>query len=414
MKLLTVDTVEEARVKLLERVKTRPRKTEIVHLDEAGAGGGILGRVLAEDISAPCDIPGFRRSTVDGYAVFAADTAAAGEAIPVFLRQAGSVAMGKAADFSIRPGECACVPTGGMLPGGADAAVMVEYTENLGGNIAVYEAAAPGAGTAEAGEDIREGEPLLRAGKRIRPQEAGALAAAGITEVPVFVPLKLAVISSGDELVPAEQNPAPGQIRDINTRLLNALALKRGYSVVSARVIPDDRKRLEAAVKEALRSSDVVVVSGGSSQGEKDMTAAVINEAAKPGVFTHGLALKPGKPTILGWDAESRTLLAGLPGHPAAAMMVFELLLGWLNDTLFGVAPPFPVPARISRNLPGAPGRTVCQPVILRFEGGSYLAEPVFGKSGMITTLTRADGYVLIDLNKEGLQKDEAVAVHLF
>ena len=160
-------------------------------------------------------------------------------------------------------------------------------------------------------------------------------------------------------------------------------------------------------------SSDIVVISGGSSQGEKDLTAEIINRVAKPGVFTHGLALKPGKPTILGWDEGSHTLLSGLPGHPVAAMVVFELLLGWLHDRLFSLRPPFPIPARISSNLPGSPGRTVCQPVILQFINDAYLAEPVFGKSGMITTLTRADGYILIDMNKEGLKKDEFVMVHL-
>jgi molybdopterin molybdotransferase len=158
---------------------------------------------------------------------------------------------------------------------------------------------------------------------------------------------------------------------------------------------------------------DAILVSGGSSQGEKDITAEVIGRAAKPGVFTHGLAIKPGKPTILGWDDESKTLLAGLPGHPVSAMMVFEIIFGWLSDKLFGKSPPFPIPARISCKVPGSPGKTVCQPVILHLEEGGFFAEPVFGKSGMITTLTGADGYIIIDLNKEGLKKDELVLVDL-
>jgi molybdopterin molybdotransferase len=166
-------------------------------------------------------------------------------------------------------------------------------------------------------------------------------------------------------------------------------------------------------VREAIASSDVVVISGGSSQGERDFTADVINRAAKPGVFTRGLALKPGKPTILGWDEESRTLFAGLPGHPVAAMIVFELILGWFHDRVFNRSSPFAIPAKISGNVPGSPGRAVCQHVKLHFEDGIYFAEPVFGKSGMITTLTRSDGYVIIDLNKEGLKKGEPVMVHL-
>jgi molybdopterin molybdotransferase len=179
-------------------------------------------------------------------------------------------------------------------------------------------------------------------------------------------------------------------------------------------VLPDDEERLESALRENLASSDVAIISGGSSQGEKDLSAAIIDRVAKPGVFTHGLAIKPGKPTILGWDEESKTMLAGLPGHPVSAMIVFELLFGRLLDELFGKTPSFPLPARVSCNVPGSPGRTLCQPVILHSEVDSYSAEPVFGKSGMITTLTRADGYIIIDQNKEGLKKAEPVLVHLF
>jgi molybdopterin molybdotransferase len=427
VKLLTVDTIGEAREKLLARLASRPLKTETLDLDEPDKGSGpdAANRVLAEDVYASDDIPGFRRSTVDGYALLAADTAGAGEAIPVFLKLAGSVCMGKPADFSIRSGECAYVPTGAMLPAGADAVVMVEYTEAApglqaapcrggGGNIAVYEALAPGAGTAEAGEDLRKGDLLLRKGTLLRPQEEGALAAAGVRRIKVFSRLRLSLISTGDELVPPDKQPRSGEIRDINTHALKALAAKRGYCVVSSRVIPDSEDLLDAALTDAMAASDVVVISGGSSQGEKDLSAAAIDRVASPGVFTHGLAIKPGKPTILGWDEERKILLAGLPGHPVSAMMVFELLLAWLTNELFGKPAPLPVPARLSCNLPGSPGKTVCQPVILHPVEGGYLAEPVFGKSGMITTLTRADGYIMIDLNKEGLKQGEAVLVHLF
>jgi len=408
MNLLSVDTIDQAREKILSCVKNRQLTSETISLEKAP------GRILAVDIFAEEDIPAFDRATVDGYAVHSADTAGAGEAIPVFLKRVGEVPMGESARFSIRNGECAYVPTGGMLPAGADAVAMIEYCENSGVGIAVYEAAASGAGVALAGEDIRKGELLLRRGTLIRPQETGALSAAGITSFPVFVPLRLSIISTGDELVPPEEIPASGKIRDINSNALKALGLKRGYDVVSGEIVRDDKALLAAAIRKAMATSDAVVISGGSSKGEMDSTASAINRAAKPGVFCHGLALKPGKPTILGWDEESQTLLAGLPGHPVAAMVVFELLFGWLNDKLFDRPPPFAVPAKISCNVPGSPGRAVCQPVILHLEGDSYTAEPVFGKSGMITTLTRADGYVMIELNKEGLKKGESVMVHLF
>ena len=407
MKLFTVDTVEEARNKIINRIKSWPLKTESIPLYEA------CGRILAEDVYAFCDIPPFRRSTVDGYAVVAADTAGAGESIPVFLKQTGSVLMGKPAGISLCSGECVYVPTGGMLPDGADAVVMAEYGEPAGGNIAVYEAVAPGMGLAEAGEDLRKGNLLLKQGTLIRPQETGALAAAGITSLVVHAPLDLGLISTGDELVKPEQEPLPGEIRDVNTYALKALAFNRGYRVVSSQVLPDNERQLETALTESMALCDVVVISGGSSQGEKDLTAAVINRTAKPGVFTHGLAMKPGRPTILGWDEESKTLFAGLPGHPVSAMMVFELVLGWLSARNASPAA-FPIPAKVTCNVPGSPGRTVCQPVMLHSEGGSYSAEPVFGKSGMIVTLTRAYGYIIIDMNKEGLQKNEPVLVYPF
>jgi len=420
MKLLKVDTIDEAREKILTFVKIWPLKTETIPLAETP------GRILADDILSPCDIPSFRRSTVDGYALIAADTAAAGDTIPVFLKQAGSVSMGKPAAFSIKTGECAYVPTGGMLPGGADAVVMVEhceavnYRENAqhceqtGNIITVYEAVAVGEGTAEAGEDFQKGKLLLKRGTVISAREIGALCAAGIMNVSVFSFIDISIFSSGDELVAPDTEPEPGQIRDVNTNALTVLAEKNGYHVVSARMLPDDSVKLESAVREAMRLSDVVVISGGSSQGEKDLTAQIIDRVTKPGVFTHGLAVKPGKPTIIGWDDESKTLLVGLPGHPVSAMVIFDVILSWLTEKLFNRKTAFPIPAIVSCNVPSSPGRTVFQPVVLSLNDGVYFAEPVFGKAAMVTTLTRADGYIIIDMNREGLKKNEQVFVHLF
>jgi len=408
VKLLTVDTIEQAREKIINHVKSWQLKTETACLNNA------VNRILAEDLFAVCDIPSFRRSTVDGYAVIASETAGAGESAPFYFKLKGSVLMGKEAGFSVCSGECAYVPTGGMLPAGADAVVMAEYTEDAGEGIAVYEPAASGSGTAEQGEDFKKGNLLLRRGTCIRPQEIGALSAAGITSVNVFAPIAISIISTGDELAAPEQEPAPGQVRDINTNLLKALAVKHGYSVLSAQVFPDDELQLENAVREAMLTSAIVIISGGSSQGKKDLTADIINKTAKPGIFTHGLAVKPGKPAILGWDEAGKTLLAGLPGHPVSAMMIFELLFGWLNAKN-KIQKDFPVPARVSCNVPGAPGKLTLLPVVLMpDEACSYYAEPVFGKAGMISTLTQADGYIIIEMNREGLKKGETVMVHLF
>jgi molybdopterin molybdotransferase len=415
MKLLNVDTIEGAREKLL--AYTRDWRLKTLTLDALAAGGHILAR----DIIVDRDIPAFRRSMVDGYALVAADTAAAGEAIPVFLNIAGRVEMGKPADFSIGRGECAYVPTGGMIPGGADAVVMIEYAESAGKDrVAVYEASAAGSHIAEAGEDMRRGETLLRRGARIRPQETGALAAAGIREVQVYAPLRLALFSAGNELVPPARDGAkegdipPGKVRDINSWTLRELAIQSGFELAGQELLPDDEALLEAALKKALAAADVIVLSGGSSQGEQDLTLRVFSNIARPGIFVQGLAMKPGKPAILAYNAETETILAGLPGHPVSAMMVFESLISWFVRALTFQKDPFPVPARISRDLAASPGRALYQPVVLRLEGSSYTAEPVFGKSGMISTLTRADAYIIIDKNKEGLKKNEEVMAFLF
>ena len=409
MKLLTVDTIDEARKKILDTARVWKISPDRINIEDAA------DRILAEDIYSPCDIPGFDRATVDGYAVIASDTSGAGESIPVFLSLVGTVIMGKEAEFSLQPGQCASVPTGGMIPRGADAMVMLEYSEAFDTrSIAVYEAVAPGMGMVHCGEDVKHGGLLLARGTRLRAQELGVLAAAGITQVTVCGPFPITIISTGDELVPPGKEPGLGQVRDINTIALCSLARRSGYRVVKNMVLPDDEALLEKTARKAMTESAVVVVSGGSSQGEKDATAAVFERIAKPGVFTHGLALKPGKPTILAWDSETQTLLAGLPGHPVSAMMVFRLLLGWICYTLTGQRTGFPVQARVSCNLAASPGKTTCQPVALRSDGNRFIAEPVFGKSGMISTLTRADGYIIVDMNTEGLAKDEPVLVHLF
>lgn len=262
---------------------------------------------------------------------------------------------------------------------------------------------------------MKAGEAVLKRGRKIRPQEAGALAALGITGVQVYEPFCISIISTGDELVSPQEAPSPGQVRDINTYGLHALALKLNFRIQHETVLRDDRTLLKNTVKSFMPDSDIVVVSGGSSQGKKDVTASVIEEIASEGVFTHGLALKPGKPTITGYDEPSGTLLLGLPGHPAAAMMVFEILAGWLWRELTGEKEAFGITAVMSTNLPSAPGRQTCQLVKLKKEeDGQNVAVPVLGSSGLITILTKADGYVITGEHAEGLKKGEQVTVYLF
>lgn len=411
MKLLKVDTLQEAREKLLKAVSEKPLDTERVRFASS------LGRVLAADITAVESIPPFRRSTVDGYAVKAADTQGVTESIPVFLDVIETVEMGAAPQKIISSGQAVYVPTGGMLPEGADAMVIIEYCEKFDeSSIAVYDPVSPGRNVVAVGEDIAAGNVFLPKGRRIRPQEVGVMSSAGVFEAEVFKPWRISIISTGDELVSTEETPKPGQIRDINTYSISSASEKYGFEIVGTAVLKDDEALLEKVVRDAMDKSDVVVVSGGSSQGEKDHTADVMDRLSEPGVFTHGIALKPGKPTILGYDERSETVMVGLPGHPAAALMVFELLVGWLYRRITCQKEPAAVPAVLTENVAAAGGKATCLLVELAEdeETGRYRAVPIYGKSGLMTTLTRADGYVMIDTDHEGLSGGRMVKVVLF
>jgi molybdopterin molybdotransferase len=409
LKLLVVDTLETARTKMMKAMGNWTVESERVKISEA------MGRILSEDVLSRYPVPLFRRSSVDGYAVRAKDTQGATESLPAFLEVVEEVLMGQEAKSVIISGQCAYVPTGGMIPEGADAMVMVEYCESFDeDNIAVYDAVSPGRNMVGIGEDMLENTILFSRGVVVRAQEIGAMAAAGIRDVSVYKPMRLTVISTGDEVVDANTLPELGQIYDINTYALVALAEKHGFRVVHSVVLRDEEELLKETVQEAMKFSDMVVVSGGSSQGKKDVTAKVIDELGTPGVFTHGLALKPGKPTIGGYDEESSTILIGLPGHPVAAMMVFELICVWILEELTGKKKRKMIHATMETNVASAPGKATSQLVELIEGEEGYLARPIFGKSGLITTLTRADGYTIIDMNKEGLKLGEVVKVQLF
>ena len=408
MRFLQVDTISGARERLLQEVGDNFLKMETVKLSEA------YGKCLAEDIYADENIPDFRRATVDGYAVKASDTQGAGESVPVFLSVVDEISIGKPALREIKNGECAYVPTGGMIPDGADAMVMVEYTELFDKrDAAVYSSVSAGNGVVQIGEDAKKGELLLSRGTVLHSAQTGVLASLGKHTVKVYAPWHITIISTGDELAEVGEEKGRCQVYDINTHALYALAKEQGMTVDKAFSVKDEDEKIEQALKDALLCSDIVVISGGSSQGKKDMTADIIDKIAEPGVWTHGLALKPGKPTIVGMDKPSGTLLIGLPGHPVAAIMVFQLLLVWLQKNLRGEKETPGVPAVLSSNIPGAAGRAVCQTVKLEKEENGYRAIPVFGKSGLMHTLTQADGYVLVEADKEGIRKGETVYVQL-
>ena len=409
MKLLTVDTVSEARKKLMERCSGLTPVTEEVSLTEAA------GRILAFDIFSKENIPPYRRSIMDGYAVRSSDVGAAGDMIPTMLRVSGEVLLGMdPSGLTVEPGCCVYVPTGGYVPEGADAVVMVEYCEPFGDNmLAVSKAGAPGENVVQVGEDIAEGELLLPKGRKLRPQDIGVLAAAGISSVPVIVPWRVTVISTGDELVGPDETPGPGQIRDINSYTIASRSAAEGFSVVRMLSLKDDDRAIEDALEAAKADSDLVVMSGGSSQGKKDMSAELIGKAADSGVLTHGIAAKPGKPTITAYDSASNTLFIGLPGHPAAALMVYEQVLIWLWHEFSGHDGGLKIRAKVTANIPAAPGRMTFQLVRL-MDGDEPEAVPVFARSGMISPMSSSDGYFVMSENTEGIRPGDTVTVHLW
>ena len=406
----TLLTPQEAKERFARAYAPRPRGMEHVPLAEA------YGRVLAQDAAAREDLPPFDRSTVDGFAVRADDVARAGPDGPAVLRLAGEVQMGETAPVGAGAGEAVRIPTGGMLPPGADAVVMLEDVDERDGRIAVRRPARPGDNVIRRAEDVRRGEVALRPGTRLRPQDVGLLAAVGITDVPVFVRPRVAIIATGDEIVPADRTPEGGQVRDVNTYTLAALVRQEGGVPRVAGIVEDVYDVLLRALRDARREADLVLVSGGSSVGEKDAVARAIGELGRPGVIVHGVSIKPGKPTILA--LVDGTPVIGLPGHPVSGMVIFDV---FVRDVLSGLtgrsdARPFGrgVRARLARPIPSGGVREDHIRVSLEQRDGGLAAVPVLGKSGIITTMTRADGVVVVPIGQRMLDAGTDVDVQLF
>jgi molybdopterin molybdotransferase len=437
-----------------------------------------LGRVLAADLTASHDLPSFPRSTVDGYAVVARDTHGASASLPAYLDVVGEVPMGQAAAVALDEGQCAIVHTGGMIPADADAVVMVEHTQQVSApnqstnqpiyqsttfspnTIEVYRPAAAGQNVIQVGEDVRQGEAVLPAGHRVRPQDIGGLLALGIVEVEVAARPRVAILSQGDEVVPPDQEPGPGQVRDINSHTLAALARQAGAEAVTCPIVPDRLDALQGAAAQALAQADVLVMSAGSSVSVRDMTAEVIEGLGRPGILVHGVSVKPGKPTILA-VCDGKPVF-GLPGNPVSAMVIFDLFVTPTIRSLLGAqeARKTRVPARLARNIASATGREDIVQVRLENRTGSVgpsptpalragasvlgtgepgsgglrtdrpeqeesvrsgrsltepelWAVPVLGKSNLIYTLIRSQGVVRVPLDSNGIAQGEWVMVEL-
>ncbi|MDI6631579.1 MAG: molybdopterin molybdotransferase MoeA, partial [Thermoanaerobacteraceae bacterium] len=339
------------------------------------------------------------------FAVRAADTFGASEGLPAYLRVAGEVLMGRAPDGPLLPGEAWRIPTGGMLPEGADAVVMVEHTEEAGDAVAVLRPVAPEENVVRRGDDVRAGQVVLQAGKRLRPHDIGLLAACGVTRVPVRRRPVVGIIGTGDEVVAAEAVPGPGQVRDVNTPALAAAVKAAGGDPRVFGLVPDELPVLREVLARAVAESELVLLSGGSSVGTRDLTLEAVSSLPGALVLFHGLAVKPGKPTV-GAVADGKAVF-GLPGHPVSALVVFEFLVRPLLEPERSTRPP--VRVRLGRSLRSAPGREDYVRVALRIENGELVAEPVLGKSGLIATLARADGLVRLRLDAEGAAAGEMV-----
>lgn len=383
--------------------------SESVQLAEA------LGRIAAEDVIAQEDLPPFSRSTVDGFAVRSADTFGASEASPSMFTITGEVLMGEQTSITLLPGQAVTIPTGGMLPAGADAALMLEYAERLDDHtMLALKTVAPGENIIVRGEDVRTGTVVAEEGLRLAPQHIGALAACGCTKVWVRKRLKVAIISTGDELVDIHESPGFGKIRDINSHALGAMLAETGCAVKYMGIVKDNYEQFHETLSQAVTASQMVIISGGSSVGARDFTVKAMDALGAPGVLLHGIALKPGKPTIYG--KVNNVPVFGLPGHPVAAMTVCDQLVKLAVRRLMGQkqsGETVHVPARLARNVASVPGRDDFIPVRVSKRGEEYVADPIFGKSGLISIMAQAEGMMHIPSDKSGVYAGEMIEVIL-
>lgn len=377
------------------------------------------GRVLTEDLNSAVDLPHFHRAAMDGYAVKAKDTFGASQSLPAYLTLAGVVEMGKEATQALNTGEAIRISTGGMMPPDADAVVMVEYTDETdGGLVEIHRGVSPWQNVIQIGDDIKKGEPVFPRGRRLRAHDLGALTGVGISSITVYKQPRVALISTGDEIVDADSDPKPGQVRNINQHSLAGLIEEVGGELKDWGVIGDDRAQLTQAIGEALEWADLVLLSGGSSMGAKDIALETIMSFPNAEFIFHGISVAPGKPTIFA-KACGKPIL-GLPGYPVSALVIFDLfgapmlrhLGGESVETLQRFART--IRARLTTNIASQLGREDYVRVTLKREDAGFSATPLPSKSGAIFTLVKADGMVRIEMNQDGLEQDEEVEVILF
>ncbi len=408
---LTLLPPDQARDELFSHLATPIIDSESVGIVHA------LNRFTASDIFAPHPLPDFPRTTVDGYAVRARDTFGASDTLPAYLNLIGEVPMGDTPAFELGAGQCALIHTGGMLPNGADAVVMVEYTQMVGAEIEIFKSVADGENVIRIGEDVAQNQLVIPKGTQLRPAEIGGLMALGFTSINVARKPRVGLISTGDEVIDPSQTPRPGQVRDINSYTLAALVEKTGGVATRYGIFGDQFQALQAAAAQALSECDMLIITAGSSASTRDMTAEVIRTLGEPGVLVHGINTKPGKPTILG--VCSGKAVIGLPGNPVSALVNGYLFVAPVVEKLLGALPKpkSSVQAVLTVNLPSQAGREDWWAVKLiqnqKSKIANYDAVPIFGKSNLIFTLAAADGMLKIHPDATGLSAGEIVEVFL-
>ena len=403
-------SLEEAKKALNRNFSPKPVEKEQISLSEA------LNRTLAVDVTSKYDIPPFNRSTVDGYAVKAADTFGADEDKPVGLKLCGEIHIGEPPKITIQKGETAQIVTGAPIPEGADSVVMAEYTVQKGANILIHSAVGKGENVMKAGSDILRGELVLKRGTILSPHEIGVLAAIGKARVEVFKHPKVAIFSTGTEIVEPGEPLSLGKIFDINAHTLSAAVAECGGEPLNLGIVQDESVPMEAALRKALSKADVVITSGGVSVGPTDIIPKVLGKLGSPGIIVYGIAVRPGKPTAIAVVGDKPVF--SLPGHPTSALLIFHLLVRSVISTMAGrpEEPAVKVEAVTSEKLFPARGRRTFVTVTLRrSKQGKLLASPVpTGLSGAITTLAKADGFVEISENQQFVDAGETVMVQFF
>ena len=373
------------------------------------------GHVLALPVVSNESLPAFSRSSVDGYAVKARDTFGASESLPVYLSEIGEVPMGGEPEFSLDSTQTAVIHTGGMLPEGADAVVMIEYTQiPQPGEVEILKSVASQENVILKGEDVSPGMEVLPAGIRMRPAEIGGMLALGIVEADFVRKPRIGIISSGDEVISPDQTPRTGQVRDINSFTLSALVQKSGGEAVNYGIVSDKKEDLKVTLEKAHQECDVALVTAGSSASTRDLTSIVIQELGEPGVLVHGVNVRPGKPTILA-VCNGKPVI-GLPGNPVSALVIANLFLVPVIERLSGLKKKEAkaiVKARLKINVPSLSGREEWMPVLLEHTSQGYLAEPIFYKSNLIFALARADGLMRVSADAVGLEAGHELEVLL-